>query len=202
MSLVFGFVTSDDAGEHVHLVADSIVLEDTYTRFRSDDTKLFFAGEQREYLIGVCGGLRALQAVKYGVRYPVWREPEPGEPEPNVHAFVVDSVVRAIRKGLRRFGVNWNESFDAELLVAFRGRLFSIDSDFGVFESSDGYMAIGAGADLALGALAALDISRDDLGERVCDTARIAMRAASRHSAAACAPWLYANNRSKTIDFL
>ena len=64
-----------------------------------------------------------------------------------------------------------------EFLVAFRGELFSISSDFDVFTSLDDYMAIGSGEEYALGSLYSTKYSDLKPEERLF----MALEAASKH---------------------
>jgi ATP-dependent protease HslVU (ClpYQ) peptidase subunit len=112
------------------------------------DPKVFRNGH---FLIGFTSSFRMGQLLAYKLRVPAM---EPGE---DVFRYMVTTVVDAVRECLKEGGYA-QRSNDAEtggsFLVGFRGRLFSIQSDYQVCESSRGFHAIGCGADYALGSLA------------------------------------------------
>jgi ATP-dependent protease HslVU (ClpYQ) peptidase subunit len=68
-------------------------------------------------------------------------------------------------------------------LVGYAGRLFKIEGDYQVAETSDGYFACGCGESYALGALYATK----KLKPR--DRIRIALQAAESHSSGVRAPF-------------
>ncbi|WP_236024952.1 hypothetical protein [Arenibaculum pallidiluteum] len=112
------------------------------------DTKVFRNGP---FLIGFTSSFRMGQLLAYKLRVPEM------EQHGDVFRFMVTSFVDAVRDCLKEGGYA-QRSNDAEsggsFLVAFRGRLFSIQSDYQVCEALRGYHAIGCGADYALGSLA------------------------------------------------
>lgn len=112
------------------------------------DPKVFRNGH---FLIGFTSSFRMGQLLAYKLKVPAM---EPGE---DVFRYMVTTVVDAVRECLKEGGYA-QRSNDAEtggsFLVGFRGRLFSIQSDYQVCESSRGFHAIGCGADYALGSLA------------------------------------------------
>jgi ATP-dependent protease HslVU (ClpYQ) peptidase subunit len=84
-------------------------------------------------------------------------------PPPNgtdLHRYMATTFVDALRDVVKSHGVavveNNAEISPAEMLVGVRGRLFTIDDDLHVGESTHGFAAAGCGRDVALGALHAL----------------------------------------------
>jgi 20S proteasome alpha/beta subunit len=72
-------------------------------------------------------------------------------------------------------------------LVGVRGALYEIQSDFQAGRTLNGYVAVGCGEDLALGALHAT--AHSDLPPRA--RVEAALRAAEHHSAGVAAPFAY-----------
>jgi ATP-dependent protease HslVU (ClpYQ) peptidase subunit len=64
--------------------------------------------------------------------------------------------VRTLLKDKGVAKVESNAESGGQFLVGYRGHLYSVMSDFQVNEMADGYDAVGAGAEYALGALRAL----------------------------------------------
>jgi ATP-dependent protease HslVU (ClpYQ) peptidase subunit len=75
-------------------------------------------------------------------------------------SFMVNRFIEATRTLLKEKGfakIEANNESGGQFLVGYKGRLYSIESDFQVGEMSEGYDALGSGASFALGAMAALE---------------------------------------------
>ncbi len=110
--------------------------------------KVFRLGEM---VIGVCGSLRTLQLLRFALTLPSHPESR------DVMAYIAVDVANAVRECLKSAGNakkdSDQENHESELLIAYRGRLYSLHSDYSVMEVADGYYAVGSGAELAMGAL-------------------------------------------------
>lgn len=169
-------VVSDD-GEIV-FGADSASTDDSGTLGLRGDAKLF---ERDGYIIGFCGSYRVGQLVKHEMRLPCI---EDGYDE----RFMVREFIPRLRKLLSKNGCMNTTGVDkmedgSSLLVGFNGCLFVIADDFQVEVAQDDYVAIGAGAQIALGSLhadktaghlTAREAVENALGaaERYCSTVR------------------------------
>ncbi len=113
------------------------------------DAKVFYHTENN-FVIGCCGSARATNVIRYKMILP---PPETGD----VMAYMVNGFVETLREALKTAGhaVKSDESeyTGVQLLVGFQSRLFMIDTDYQVREVATGFESIGAGSDLALGAL-------------------------------------------------
>lgn len=110
-----------------------------------------------------------------------------------IEKFMSTVFVDAVRKCLKDGGYarKDNETESGGLfLVGFEGRIFRIDSDYQVGESSHDFESVGCGSDIALGALWALH-------EDVPPSARIrvALAAAEQFSAGVRGPFLVCDSR-------
>ena len=103
---------------------------------------------------GFCGSFRAGQLLKYALEVPEHL------PEKSDMEYLVVDLIDALRDLWRSKGVlkSENDVQDVELqcLIAYRGKLYYIDEDLQIGRPSCGYLAIGCGSDVALGALHAL----------------------------------------------
>lgn len=138
-----------------------------------------------EFLIGTAGLLRTLQIVSSGFT------PPPLKPKEKLETYLIGRFVKHLQKLLDATGhivqrreesndVDGYRSTTAEWLIAVRGRMFLMDDSFCVMESDLPYAAIGTGADLALGAFAAL---YPDLGSMTAhDILYRVMQAATTHN--------------------
>ena len=143
MTCIVGIVTSDG---RVILGADSAGVGGLDLRIRRD-AKAFTNGE---LIIGGTTSFRMLQLLQFDLSPPPiveGREP---------YAYAVRDLVPAIRTTLKNGG--WMQSTNGRdeggcFMVGFRGRLFTIHSDFQVAEATQSYEAVGCGADYAMGAM-------------------------------------------------
>lgn len=165
----------------VHLGGDSAGVAG-YTLTTRADTKVWASGS---YAFGFTSSFRMGQLLRHAFQPPA---PADGD----LHGFMVTIFIDALRTCLKDGGWARKDSEQEQagtfLVGVTGGRLFTIDSDYQVAESADGYAAVGCGGDLALGALhatAALDLKpRARLA--------LALAAADHHSAGVTGPYVYA----------
>jgi ATP-dependent protease HslVU (ClpYQ) peptidase subunit len=142
------------------------------------DKKVFKNGP---YLIGYTSSFRMGQLLRYAFAPPI-----PGEYD-DLHRFMCTTFVDAVRDCLDVGGYSRrqsNQESAGTFLVGYGKRLFRIDEDYQVAETLDGFDAIGAGSQVALGALYACQ--HLDPKERVFQ----ALLAAERFNAAVRAPFI------------
>lgn len=154
---------------------------------RRADVKVFRNGD---FVFGFTSSFRMGQLLHHAFAPPV---PKAGE---DLERFMSTRFVDAVRECLKKGGFA-REVNDRELggtfLVGYKDRLFCIASDYQVGETLDQYDAVGAGEDIAKGALYVLhgaDIHPED-------KLRIALEAAERWSGAVCAPFHFVSTERK-----
>lgn len=108
------------------------------------DGKVFRVGE---FLIGSSGTVRCKQIIQYLF--------EPAPIAGDLTAYMVRGFVPALRTLIKENGgevktSSGTEEMDARYLIGVRGRLFEIDSGYGVFESRAFYAAVGCADQEAL----------------------------------------------------
>ena len=99
------------------------------------------------------------------------------------------AFVDAVRAKLKDGGwatVNNNHEAGGEFLVAFGGRLFTVQSDFSVLENLDQYAATGSGEDWAMGSLHSTSTIPSLTGEQ---RVRMALAAASTFNPGVAPPF-------------
>ncbi|MYV56521.1 hypothetical protein [Streptomyces sp. SID3212] len=176
MTVIAGLVHTG----RVHLAGDSAGVGG-YSLTVRRDPKVFRNGP---YVMGFTSSFRMGQLLQHALRPP--------RPKGDLEEFMVTKFIDAVRTCLKDGGWAKKDSEQEEagiFLVGVVGRLFVVHADYQVGESADGYMAVGCGDDLALGALhatAALDMK---------PKARLtaALAAAERHSAGVTGPYAYAS---------
>lgn len=107
-----------------------------------------------EMLIGVSGYPRAMQIVRYHLTVPAHPD------DLDTESYMVTCFVPALREAFKEHGfaeVQYNqENYDSTLMVAYRGRLFEIESNFQLSYYREPYAAIGSGQSYALAAMSLL----------------------------------------------
>ena len=141
------------------------------------DPKVFVNGP---YVLGFTSSFRLGQLLAYAFSPPV---PEDGD----LHGFMCTAFTDALRACLKGGGYASKDNEQEEggcFLAGVHGRLFRIDTDYGVGESTDGFLAVGCGSEAARGALFALADSGLDPVQRLGK----ALAAAERMSAGVRGP--------------
>ena len=130
-----------------------------------------------KFLIAAAGATRGANLLTYA-----WRSPTPtGKPD----EFITRNAIPSIRRCFMENGYDiksegQSASFDNELLLAIKGRLYHIFDDYGWERCGSGLYATGSGADFALGAMEALGARDcDDYAEAI-DIAEQAVKIASK----------------------
>lgn len=141
-------------GGTVWLGGDSAATNGRLDRTIIKDPKVFVKGE---VALGVCGSPKVMDALAHGIVFPTQQGPDD-------RAFLVGELVPALRDGLVKldaagkdgspFGGGSDVVFEGEVLLAYRGELYKLQSNFQLIRGSEGYSSVGSGAALALGSLA------------------------------------------------
>jgi ATP-dependent protease HslVU (ClpYQ) peptidase subunit len=112
------------------------------------DEKVFIKGKM---LIGFCGSFRMRDLIRYSFEIPKHARKIP------VEEYMATTFLNALRKTLVDGGHTEKkdnvETFEGNLLIAYRQRLFEIEGDFQVGEPRLPFHAIGCGDDIAFGSL-------------------------------------------------
>lgn len=180
-SIVMGSDTAASNEDIVHIYKKTKIF--TKTSNAAGSAALTVA-PQETFLIGFSGSFRNAQIVEYDFEVP-------SRPYGiTTMEYMVSYFVRDLRKALKKSEalevVNGVCSFDCELIVAYRGHLFTIMSDFHVAEMEQNYSCIGSGSQAALGALYAL---KGDGCYTAYDSAHIALEAAEASTTSVCGPF-------------
>ena len=130
------------------------------------------------YLIAAAGSSRGANILAFD-----WNPPTPTG---NLDKFVTAKLIPSMRKQFIRSGYDIKSdgesaSFDNELLVAVKGKIYFIDEAYGWDRCGSGIYASGSGSDFAIGALDALGARDVDNYEDAVEMAEQAIKIASRH---------------------
>jgi ATP-dependent protease HslVU (ClpYQ) peptidase subunit len=168
-------------GTGIWMGADSAVIDhDTFSVRTIREPKVRRIGG---LLIGAAGELRAGQVVAQ-----FFKPPKPskraGRIDASEYAFACADAMRAllVERGAGQKSKE-QDKHEAVFLLGYARRLFVIEEDYDVHEPHESYAAIGAGADLALGALYSRDVG--DPQARIV----VALEAAERFNASVRGPF-------------
>lgn len=143
MTCVIGMLDKDNK---VWMGADSIG-SDLYTYDIRKDSKLFKNGE---FLIGFTTSFRMGQLLMFADL------PKFKKKDTDVFKYMVTKFIPAIRAIFKDNGftsIDSNTESGGKFLVGVRGRLFSIESDFQVAESTTNVVACGCGETIAIASI-------------------------------------------------
>lgn len=148
------------------------------------DPKLTEVGE---YVIGFTTSFRMGQLIIYSTL--------PTCTDTDLHRFMATDFVNHIRKIAKENGALTTHNgveFLGTFIVGVRGRLFVVESDFGVSEPACGYTAVGCGGVCAIGCLYATQ------GQAPHQRLIQALSAATAHTAGVLPPYLIRCTRTLT----
>lgn len=113
------------------------------------DNKVFRNGD---FIFGCTTSYRMIQLLMYSFKPPVI--------EKEIHEYMCTDFIDAVRECFKQGGyleVENSQEYGGSFIVGYKDRLFLIASDFQVSEHVDKYTAIGAGMEVATGAMFCLD---------------------------------------------
>lgn len=137
-------------GGTVWLGGDRAATDGELNRTILKEPKLVALGEVG---FGICGSPKIFNALKSGAELPTQSGGDDRE-------FVMGQLVPAVTELFKRLDCTvdhpqYGPVFEGAMLVAYRGMLFTMQSNFQMIESDSGYASVGSGSKLALGSLSA-----------------------------------------------
>jgi ATP-dependent protease HslVU (ClpYQ) peptidase subunit len=148
MTCIVGLVS----GSTVYVGADSASVMGWTSRV----TRLPKVFQKGPFLIGYTSSFRMGQLLQHSLSVPPQGKGRADRDDMKYMVTVFAEHVRTLLKDKGVAKVESNAESGGQFLVGYRGHLYSVMSDFQVNEMADGYDAVGAGAEYALGALRAL----------------------------------------------
>jgi len=145
MTVIVGLV--DKESKMMYMGSDTLLSGET-EKVSSTHEKIYKKGQ---YLVGHTGSPRAMQVVRYSTALPRYSR------KSDATSFMVNRMVPRLMVDLSEQGYARNDAgrihIEDIFLMMFNGRIFSIWSDFQVFEPTHDFFAVGSGSQTALGAL-------------------------------------------------
>jgi ATP-dependent protease HslVU (ClpYQ) peptidase subunit len=174
MTCIVGFI---DKGK-VIIGADSAAVSDFDITIRKD-AKVFKNGE---FVIGCTSSFRMIQLLRFSFKPPYINEKELYE---YMCTAFIDEVRTCFKNGGYLQKYTDGDEKGGTFLVGYKNRLFIIDDDFQVGESTNEFDSVGCGSNYALGALYAC--SNNDM--LATEKVLLALKAASYFSGGVRAPF-------------
>ena len=145
MTCIIGVVE----GAQVWVGGDSALSNmSTHEIVTAANQKVFRVGD---LLLGVSGSPRVCDVLRYSLEPP--RHPKRMEAGRYIRTLFMDAMRDTLKKaGVLRVQAGI-EDCDANILIGYRGRLFTVEDDFHAHETVDDYVSIGSGSAVANGAL-------------------------------------------------
>lgn len=145
MTVIVGLVDKDSRS--MWMGSDTL-LSGEYEKVSSTHEKIYKKGQ---FLIGHTGSPRAMQVVRYSTALPRYSK------KTDPMSFMVNRMVPRLMVDLSEQAYAKNDAgritMEDIFIMMFDGRIYSIWSDFQVFEPTHDYFAVGSGSQAALGAL-------------------------------------------------
>jgi len=143
-------------GKNVWLGGDSAGTAGDLSRTIIKDPKVFVRGDVG---FGVCGSPKVMDALAHAIELPKQKTGSD-------RSFLVGELVPAIRRGLKKLDAVMKHPvhgtlFEGSILIAYRGCLYNLESNFQLIQAANGTDAIGSGGELARGSLQSSKSVRD-----------------------------------------
>ena len=148
-----------------------------------------------QFLIGCCGDIRIGQLLQY--KLCVQDQPDHYETLEYMSTMFVDAVMQLFKDNLyseNEDGKEWGGDF----LVGYDGRIFNVEANFSVFETSECYHAIGSGDREALAALHTIDAILPKLP--ISSKIEIALQASAKFNSSVSSPFTIISSIGDKID--
>ena len=137
--------------EGIILVADSAGTDEDDNQVLRQDPKIM---KSKNFMFAISGSFRLRDILMYDFIVPNKSEDETIDKYMRTK-FINKFRETCIKKGATK-KVDENEELLGNVIVAYKDKIYQIESDFQVGESIDDFAAIGSGSQLALGALSTL----------------------------------------------
>lgn len=176
---------------HLYMAGDSAGVNGWLQQYHVTTEKVFKKGE---YLFGFTSSWRMGQLLQHKLDIPDKRE----KTKPRVH--MATEFIEAVRSCLKKGGymkISDNVESGGTFLVGYRKMIFVVESNFQVLQIDEPYLAVGCGAQIALGSLYTSRRKKDPR-----KILRIALEAAERFSAGVRRPFMLVSTEREEIEVL
>lgn len=170
----------------VYIGGDSAAISmDNLSAFTISEPKVFI---NKGVIIGYTTSFRMGQLLQYSLSIPKQSSKKTDS------EYLVTDFINAVRKCFKKneWG-NGDKGSCGYFLVGYKGKLYSIESDYQVIRTTHGYNACGIGEQYALGALFATKEEKDPKKRII-----TALEAAANSNAGVMAPFIVLSSKKQT----
>ena len=150
MSVIVGITD----GKNITMGCDSYISGDN-EKFELSESKII---KKNNILIGVSGTMRGLQLLKYQLNLTTQEHLSEIEDitisdEEYICNFLVNTIKEIFFNNQYTIKVDDQENHCDNYLIGYKGKLYTLDSNYQIYSTNDNYMTIGSGSQYAYGAL-------------------------------------------------
>lgn len=174
----------DEETRRIYMAADSIgMCTDTYEKYIIKDPKIFYKNDKNGHrmLFGYSGSFRVGQVLKSELKIPTVLNTHPMD-------YLIKKLIPNMQDILESHKVSINEetpnSETLSLLITIKDRIFSIENNWSIIESTENYASVGIAGKFAMGYLYATEDTDIPASARIYNS----VEAATKFSAASSMP--------------
>ncbi len=156
--------------------------------------KVFKLNDTPNAILGFSGTIRDLNLLQYAENL-IDKRDEPDIDHKYIVTKFIPNVIKLFNNNLRNQTDNGISEFESYFLLGYKNKLWLIESNYAVFETTDNYQAIGSGVNYALGSLYTTENSKLTPIERI----HLALQAASKFSTGVSAPFYIINTDNDDV---
>jgi len=133
------------------------------------DPKMFYAfwNGQPEFLVGCSGNLRVLNLLKYNSDI-ISDDPLTEDPYFNIVNYLIPKYREVLEEnGSHMEYDNGQSEMDSMLIICHKGKIFTVDFNFGISETFDNFESVGSGEEVAIGAIEVLTKDKSLTPEKI-----------------------------------
>ena len=197
MTCIIGYI--DRKNKKTYLGADSCVSNGYTHDTLPNSFKIFKSKDNPNILIGFSGTLRNAQILKYNIKLPSEEELEYNKEIFN-EEYIITKVIPNIQFSFKNNDLqNEGKTSKVWLILAYKDKLFYVESNYGVREIIDDYASVGSGEYHASGSLFTSKSMDIDITEKI----HIALQASSKYCDGVSKPFYIINTEDDEIkEFL
>lgn len=191
MTCVIGYL--DKINSTVYLGGDSLG-SNGYSKMLYTQRKVFHSKDTKNLIIGLSGSFN-FQALEYEklldeaklLKDEIDRE------------YLITKFIPNLKEIVNKYNANSSKdnlnSMEGSLLFGYKDKLFTIQCDYSLLESTDGFDAIGSGGEVAMGSL----LTSCDIDIPIIDKITKALEAAEKHAVGVQRPFYIINTTTDEV---
>jgi len=191
MTCIIGF--TDKENGITYLGGDSCA-SGGFTKSTINQKKIFKLKDTNNAILGFSGNVRDLNLLQYATGFIDNRD-EPNIDEEYMVTKFVPNLIKTMDNGSRCYTSNGQKDMNSYFLLAYKDKLWEIESNYSVLSITDNYNAIGSGCYHALGSME----TTEGLNMSPTDRIHKALQVASKFVPSVAPPFYIINTKDDTI---